>query len=313
MVKKLRIFLISVLLALTSVTPVFAAEAGDVVMSVNPSEQELTLTPGKRKNSSITVYNNGKMAFDFEVSVSPYSTGSERYEPDFVSNTSYTKLSNWIAFPETHFHVEPNHAATVDFNVAVPEDVPASGQYAAIIVRITNTESDTSSVQMVSQIAALVYGHVRGGELREEGEMISNDLPAFILGGDFRITSTFKNQGNIDYRVRQNLEIVDFFTGQTVISPNSDSKSDTSLGATEWIILPDTTRVVSTTWYDAPQLGLFRVKQTLSYLGQEQTFEKVVFLCPIWLLVLVAILVGLLVAWLIMRIRDHKQETPQVF
>lgn len=313
MIKKLFLFF-TILTSLFCATPALAAGAGDVVMSVNPSEQELALTPGKRKSSSITVYNNGRLAFDFEVSAKPYSIGSALYEPDFITDTSYTKLSNWITFPKAQFHVEPGQAAVVDFNVTVPEGIPGSGQYAAIIVRITGTDGENSAaMQMVAQIAALIYGHVRGGELIESGEMVSHDLPSFMLGSGFRMTATFHNSGNIDFRVRQTLEVTDFFTGKVVITPDTEGENGSPLGTMDWTILPDTTRIVSTVWQNAPELGFFRVKQTLTFLDQTEVFEKVVFLCPIWLLVGVIILIAIIVIWIILRARDRKQDAPQVF
>ena len=48
---------------------------------------------------------------DFSVEASPYQTKDNSYEPDFFSENSYTKLSNWIAFEKLDFHVEPSTSA----------------------------------------------------------------------------------------------------------------------------------------------------------------------------------------------------------
>ena len=68
------------------------------------------------------------------------------------------------------------------------------------------------------------------------------------------------------------------------------------------VILPDTSRLSTLTWDGSPRFGLFRVRETASFLEREEVFERVVFVCPIWLLALVIFFIVLAVIWIILRI-----------
>ncbi len=303
---------------LLAVSPLFVslsayAESGDVVMSVNPSEQNIELKPGKHYEKTLSVYNLGRKSFDFEVDVTPYQTGGENYEPDFTTTNNYTKLSSWITFPETKFRVEPGTAQVVTFEIDVPDDITGGGQYAAIIVRMVNSGADEAAVQFVSQIASLIYGHVSGAEAIEEGKMISHSIPSFLLNNDFRATSTFENTGNIDYKVVETITIRDFFTNREIITPETVSESNYPIGTSSSTVLPGTKRTIEMVWKNAPQLGVFRVHQTISFLAEEQSFDKIVIICPLWLMVLIGAFILLIIIWIIARIRGRRYDQPQVF
>lgn len=294
--------------------PAQATESGHLIMSINPSEQEIDLKPGTSQSGSVTVYNVGSDTFSFDVEAASYQTVNDDYDPDFNTENSYTKLKNWISFPETHFTVEPDHAVEVKFQIDVPEDVAGGGQYAAIFFRASDpTVSDDNPIQLVAQLASLIYGHIDGDELRIEGELSRHSLPSLMLGDEFKATSVFENTGNVDFRVTETLTIRDLFTNREVMNPNSATDNGQLVGTIEATVLPGTSRTINMFWQDAPQLGFFRVTQTIAYLDENLTIEKVVFICPIWLVVLVGIFVVLIIIWIISRIRARRQNQPQVF
>ncbi len=318
MLKKLGLALTCLLCALgllagPLVHPASATDPDDhLVVSLNPSEQDIELRPGDSYIGSVTVYNVGQIPFNFQVEAAPYHAAGETYDPDFSTEDSYTKLKNWITFPETNFYVEPDHAVEVKFHITVPKDVMGGGQYAAIIIRTQDVSGD-NPVQLAAQLAALIYGHVEGGERREEGELAKYSLPSLMLGGEFKTTSVFKNTGNVDFRITETLAIRDFFTNQEIMTPTSVSEDNQVIGTVSAAVLPNTSRTVNMFWKDAPQLGLFRVTQTISYLDQERTVEKVVLVCPIWLVLLVGAFVLLFIIWIISRIIARRRNQPQVF
>lgn len=304
-------FLASFVVALTFATNPTNA-ASNAVMSLRPSEQEVELTPGQQYTGSIVVYNVGKEAFDFEVTAAPYQVKSNNYEPDFLTESESTKLANWITFPTTEFSVEPSQSATVQFVVTVPEGVPGGGQRAAIIVRAKDDSSVESGVNLVTQIAAIVYGHIKGEELNATGSLSAYHFPTLMSGGEFKISSVIANEGNVDFRVTETLTISDFFTKREVLTPESTNASGYPVGTVSATVLPDTKRTIDMIWRDAPQLGIFRVSQTISYLDEEITTEKVVMVCPIWLIVLVGIMFLLIIIWLISAFRNYRKDRPQV-
>ena len=71
-------------------------------------------------------------------------------------------------------------------------------------------------------------------------------------------------------------------------------------------ILPETQRFNSISWDGAPQLGIFRVRETVTILDDTQTIEKIVFLCPIWFLFLILLIIFFVIFWLVSRARSRK-------
>lgn len=313
MLKKICLLLAIVICSVIS-APFASAKSGDVVMHINPSEQDLELEPGHRYESSITVYNVGRLGFDFEVSISPYQTQNTDYSPDFSTESAYTRITEWITLPQTEFHVEPGYAEVVNFVIDVPDNVPGGGQYAAIMVRPkNNSDENDASIKIVGQIAAIIYGHVNGDEVRADGSMLEHHFPSFILGNNFSIASTFENTGNIDYRVIETLSIRNFFTNEEIITPLTLSSAGHPLGTLKASVLPGTTRVVSMSWTGAPQLGIFRVTNTISYLDHSEVYEKVVVLCPLWLIVLFAIFIIIIIIAVVSYFRRQRKNEPQAF
>lgn len=293
-------------------SPTSALEAGDIVMQLQPAEQEIALAPDQVITSTITVSNIGRLPFDFSVSASPYQVTNENYDPDFSTESSYTALHNWITFPESNFHLEPGENTKVSFNITVPHTAPGGGQYAAIIVETRDSMEDGAAVKVISQLAALLYARISGEE-HISGTLASRDLPGFLLGRPFAVGVTIRNDGNIDFRASHSVEIRDFFTNREVVSPESVDDEGRHIGQSNPLVLPATSRKHVLTWSGAPQLGVFRVKQTVSFLGQSETFEQIVIVCPLWLAGGAAALVFLMILWIILRLRKRRRARPQVF
>lgn len=312
--KKCLALALTLILGISFLAPTPAsAQSGDVVVSLRPSEQDLELTPGKTYDESVVVYNIGKDAFDFSVEASPYQTKDNTYEPDFFSETSYTKLSNWITFETVDFHVEPSTSVEVKFTITVPADAPGGGQYAAILIRLGDVDADTSGVGIISQLAATIHGHIKGNAVRREGSMISHDFPTIFLSSPFTITSVFENTGNIDYRVTESWVIRDFFTNREYVGPASANDTGYVYGTLSAVVLPDTERTIKLAWQDAPTIGVFRVEQTISYFDQNETYSHIVVVCPIWIVALAGAFILLGIIWLIAHFVSRRNDRPQVF
>lgn len=291
---------------------VSALSAGDIVIKVKPAEQEIELAPGQSRSGTITVQNVGRLGFTFSLLSNPYQVVNENYDPDFVTENSYTKLKNWITFPENDIHLEPGEEREVRFDINVPRNIPGGGQYAAIIVQTHDSVDENSTLQVVSRVAALVYAHVSGEE-HIGGVLMQHRLPGFVLGSPLSASATVKNDGNVDFRVTQTLTIYDFFTGTPVMTSESVTEDNKTPGYANPVVLPATSRTSKLTWEGAPQLGVFRAIQTIKFLEQEYTYEQLVFICPLWLAGIVVFFIVLMLLWLILRIRKRKRNRPQAF
>lgn len=305
------LFGVAVLTA-AQLSPVSALEAGDIVMQVNPAEQSISLNPSEVYRGSIKVQNIGRLPFTFTLSTKPYQVLNDNYDPDFYTQNDYTKLSNWITYDENNIRLEPGVEREVGYTINVPDDIPGGGQYAAIIIETRDSISEGASFRVISQLASLIYAHVSGEE-HIGGVVTARSLPSFLLSSPFTARVTVKNDGNVDFRVTHTLDIYNFFTNQPVLSSDAVSSDGTNVGRATPIILPATSRANALTWDGAPELGLFRAVQKISFLDQEYTYEQVVFLCPTWLAGLAIFFVALMVIWIILRIRKRHKSRPQSF
>jgi len=292
-----------------AVLPASALEAGDVVVRIKPAEQSFDLLPGESYIGTINVENTGRLGFNFTVFARPYQAKNEDYDPDFTTVTDYTKLQNWITFDRTEYYIEPGQSVEVAFNIDVPENVPGGGQYAAIMVEVRDGMDPNASVRVISQLASLLYGHVQGEE-HVGGVTVAHSLPGFLLGSPFSASMTVKDDGNTDFRVTHTLTVRDFFTNREVFSPEAVLDDGTRPGYASVFVLPGTSRRNVLTWEGAPQLGIFKAVQTISYLDHEESHERLVIICPIWLAGIVIFFIVLMILWIVLRIRKRKQNRP---
>lgn len=306
--KKIILIVASVIFAGAMPLRASALESGDVVMSLNPASQSLELEAGKTTDASLKVSNLGRLAFDVNVSTSPYFVANDNYDPDFVSETSQTKLFGWIKLEKEKYHIEPGETAEVKFSVTVPSDTPAGGQYAAIMLAADSGDKDSGSMSISSRLAAILYGHVNGVDLRTEGELVDHTLPGFITDGNFSLSQSIKNTGNVDFRVTQTMTVTDFFSNREVVSPESVDTDQQMFAYSSSTVLPNTTRTGILTWKSAPKLGLFTVTQRIAFLDQDLTFTRLVFICPIWLVVIFIALVIAIIVVIILKILGKRKQ-----
>lgn len=305
------IYTLTCLFNFHSQIPASALEVGDIVLEVRPVEQELDLEPGANYSSSVTIKNGGRLPFTVNLSVLPYQALNENYDPDFSTENSYTNLKNWITFPRDSIHLEPGEEVEAEFHISVPKNIPGGGQYAAIIVQTRDTINEEATFRTIGQIASLLYAHVEGEE-HIGAVMMGHKLPGFLLSSPFSSSVTVKNDGNIDFRVSHSLTVYDFFTNKEVFTPEYKDADGKTPGRSTPIILPDTTRTNTLTWEGAPQLGVFRAVQHISFLDQEYTFERLVVVCPIWLALGTAFIVFLIILWIVLVIRGRRGRRLQV-
>ncbi len=313
MLKKILSSFLGVVLAINMVASISASalERGDIVFQLTPAEQEIDLTPGQEFTGQVKVKNTGRLALTVTPKVKPFQMKGENYDPDFATENAYTKLQNWVSFEQAEYYIEPGAEVIVPYHVQVPLDVPGGGQYAAVVIETRDGIEEGATFQTVSQLASLVYAHVAGEE-HVGGVLLTHSLPKFLLGAPFSAKARVKNDGNVDFRFQQTLTIYDFFTGHEVLTPDAVTGDGKTPGKASPIVLPETERASTLTWEGAPQLGVFRAVQTISFLDQEYSFEQIVFICPIWLAGVVVFLIGLMVLWLVLRIRKRRRERPQV-
>lgn len=287
------------MIALFGVMPVSAdGEKPDYRLQISPVRLDLDLEPGTTSTGTFEVQNTGLKAYDFVLGVDPYSVTDENYSIDSETRTAYTDIVDWITFSQNEGHVEPNQNQEITVTVTVPDDVPAGGQYAMIYAEmVRDDELESTGVAVNHRVALLVFSEVEGNT-RREGQVLETKIPTILFNPPITATSLVENTGNVHATAYYTLQVFPLFGDEEVYTNEENPATLT--------ILPETQRFNSISWDGAPQLGIFRVRETVTILDDTQTIEKIVFLCPIWFLFLILLIIFFVIFWLVSRARSRK-------
>ena len=297
-------FLLALMIALFGVMPVSAdGEKPDYRLQISPVRLDLDLEPGTTSTGTFEVQNTGLKAYDFVLGVDPYSVTDENYSIDSETRTAYTDIVDWITFSQNEGHVEPNQNQEITVTVTVPDDVPAGGQYAMIYAEmVRDDELESTGVAVNHRVALLVFSEVEGNT-RCEGQVLETKIPTFIFNPPITATSLVENTGNVHATAYYTLQVFPLFGDEEVYTNEENPATLT--------ILPETQRFNSISWDGAPQLGIFRVRETVTILDDTQTIEKIVFLCPIWFLFLILLIIFFVIFWLVSRARSRRRPAAR--
>lgn len=268
------------------------------VLQISPTMKRITLDPGEKHSGEMTVKNAGQVNFSFKVYAAPYTITGDNYEPDFSSETHFTQISRWVTFEADQFTVTPGQEQIIKYTIAIPEDVPAGGQYATIFAEtINDDEGEESSIKTVSRLGMIIYANI-AGDTRIGSEITKFDLPTFYSSftvPDITATARVKNIGNTDFEATYRFK-VEPLIGDLVYDEEKVQ-----------VILPDTERQAELIWADTPLLGIFKITFSVTAGESHQEITTTVVVLPPWLIAIVALLLTLLVIWLIIKLRRREQ------
>ncbi len=286
--------------ALFAVTPVMAEERPERRIQLSPSQMELDLQPGKTITKTFEVQNTGTKDLSYEVLVSPYSVTGEDYASDFATETKYNDLAKWVTLSDKGGTIEPNTSKEITATIRVPEDVPAGGQYAVILARMVDADGkeDSTAVSVVRQVGIIMYSNI-DGDTRKDAKVAENKIDSFLFEPPVSASSVVENNGNVHVEATYTLQVYSIFGGDEVYTNEENPEKR--------MILPETRRFNKIVWDGAPQLGLFKVKQTVKVLDDVSEIQKVVFICPIWFMFIVILIVFCVVFWIISRVRNRNK------
>lgn len=273
--------------------------------TIMPMNQEISLSPGEVYEGSITIINPSYATenFAYRAEVTPYGVAGEEYTADLLSESDRTAISKWIEILEPTGEVKPNESKEIKFKITVPENVPAGGQYATIAVSSNEDIANTSgiSVQNVFEIASIIYANV-AGEIIRDGEILENNIPAFVFVKPVKLTALLSNNGNIHETATFTVTVTDAFTGRVILPTEENT------GQYSEIVMPETTHHVEREVSDLPELGVVKVTQTIDYNGQVSTNEKQIFICPIWFMALAAITLVTIIVAIVLIVKKHRHN-----
>lgn len=298
--------LLASVFVLSGVSPAMAADDDEAIpqyrLQISPAKIDIgDLKPGENYSNVIKVQNTGQNAFNFKMSVVPYSVKDENYTQAYEARENYNDIVEWVKFSTETGHLEPNTQEEVAYTIRVPADVPAGGQYAILMAEIVNDENDqtTSGVSTVRRVGTLLYSNVEG-KTRKTASITENKIPSILFNPPVSATSIVENTGNTHATASYVLQVLPLFGNEEVYTNEEEPMTLT--------ILPETRRFNTITWPGAPALGIFRVKQTVTIWNETSTTEKIVFLCPIWFIFIILLIIFCAIFWIFSRVRSRKQE-----
>lgn len=280
-------------------------------MTVSPPYQKVILTPGETYRNSLMVSNASGSTRDLKYAVEVGSFSQHKNDEsvddygsvDHVSISSYNQIMDWIKIDKEKGTVAPGDQAEIGYTIEVPENAPAGGQYATILVIDETTKSDPDdgnvTIDQTFQFASVIYAEV-AGKTDKIGEILDNSIPSFLLNGPLTAESMVKNRGNVHTDAEYVLQVWPLFSNEEICT--NEEKPETSL------ILPDTERYHAQTC-DLPSMGIFKAKQTIRIFDETSVVERTIIVCPLWLLFVLLFVIIALVIWIVMKVRGGKKRS----
>lgn len=290
--------------ALTFITnsPVAAADTPDYRLQVSPSYAEIEeMQPGKTYDGVFKVQNTGAKEFEYAISITPYSVSDDKYTLDSETETTYTQMKDWVTLSQNSGTLAPDSTEEIKYSIRVPSDAPAGGQYALINIRMAQSDDANSgaAITATKQIGFRLLGDVEGNT-RRTGKVTEQNIPSILFNPPISATSVVENTGNTHITASYVLQVFPLFGNEEVYT-NEESPYEVT-------VLPETSRYNSISWDDAPHLGIFRVKQTVTIADETKTIEKTVFLCPIWFIFIILLIIFCIVFWICSRIKSRRER-----
>ncbi len=288
----------------------FAIES---TLTVSPMEQRITVYPGEPSTGSIKISNqaSAKETLYYKVSAAPFTRTGNGYDPivgEELSSGDYNDIVKWVTFSSEAGDLEPNERDEITYTIDVPKNVRGGGQYFAILVTRTdgpntNGGEGNATLKEIIQVASTVYVTVSGEDIKLAGVIKDNNIPTFFLKSPVTASFTVENTGNTHMEINYYMQVFPLFSDEEVYT----NEENPSLA----VVLPGTTRYVSQEWNDAPLFGVFKVRQVVTYGSSDDgksITEKVVVICPIWLLFIIIFVIAAIIIYFVMRSKSRKNS-----
>jgi len=287
-------------------SPAQAETADSYGIGVSPMKERIILNPGESFASSFTISNPASNTdkFNYQITVSPFYA-TEDYNITYEETGDFNQIVKWIDLDTVSGTLEPNSTKIIDFVINVPEDAPAGGQYAAIIVGSNTSDFGGNgntgtgiSINQAMGVAHTIFAEING-TTNHNGEIESINLPSFLFDGKIISSASIRNTGNVHGTATYKLQIYPLFSSEEIFTNEEDPETS--------IILPGRTLHHETVWNETPPVGIFNVVYTVEYEGMTSEISKLVIICPLWVLFIIIFVIVALIVWIVIRIKSRKK------
>lgn len=284
-------------------------ESTGSMFSITPMNMKLRLTAGEVYEGTIKVFTpeNLKGNFTYNVGVTPYNVVGTDYEADLATQSNRSKIVDWITINEPKGVLGPNETKEIHYTVNVPADAPGGGQYAAILVGSEEQDGSAAdgtggmNIRNIYEMGSIIYAQVEG-ETRRSGAIEKNEVPGFVAAMPIRTLVELRNDGNIHETAKIKMEVNNVLTGAQIY-PDEGKE-----GVEDEVIMPETTRAVVKEIKDLPALGIYEVRQSVDYLGENSSITQIVLACPVWFMLLLIVTVAAIVTGIVLAVKKHKKK-----
>ena len=228
--------------------------SADTGLSVSGAKLVATASPGDIFTHQITVsIDSSDSPTDITLQVSPmaqYPDGTPRQSQDAGPYSA----SGFITLDKDSFHLDPGGSQTVTATISIPNDVGDGGRYA--LITIATRPPAGSALSVITAVNVPLYITIKDSHLTHQGTI--NNVSANVSNSQgIAVVSVFENTGNHDFKVKNNLTLVDN-QGQIVATAN------TSLSL--WTIIPGMSREIKAELVPNVDLspGLYRVTSQMT-------------------------------------------------
>lgn len=302
----------------------FGRLSGNVsAFSVSPMKQTLTLQPGDTYTGRVKAFvmneGNGGATTHYEAWIAPLTVddADNNYTAVLDKTTESTEIVNWVSLSDDDetakygnkvFGVmEPGEEVNFSYTVNVPNNVKGGGQYFAVYIQQVpdpngKSEGNVGITNHIGIVSA-VYAEV-AGDINVSGSITNSDVPGFLLNPPITTSFVATNNGNTHSEVTYYMQVFPLFSNEEVYTTEENPGSE--------YVLPGTTRYVKQTWDKTPSVGIFKVRQTVYYDSTDNepsVTEKMVIICPIWLIFIILFIIAAIIIWLVLRIRNRSQKS----
>lgn len=234
------------------------------VNSVSADPQQITITPttatpyikpGATYTGSVQVLDQGTTGYKYSLYTAPYHVSGEDYTPEFTLLQNAPKVVDWFHLLSAGGQINPGNVVTEKYSIVVPPHTQPGGYYAAIFAQATPPKS--SSITLNERVGELFYIQV-AGPVTQHGALLTWQTGT-LQQPPLQSTLRIQDSGNLHFPATVHYEVDDVL-GHPKYNLNTIKE-----------LLPQSIRRIPLSWDGAPPVGLFKVKGTVSYLGNTQT------------------------------------------
>lgn len=312
-INKIIVTIISVIFSIFNIfvtnTPTLAAGRA---FTLSPMRQKIVLIPGETYYGSISISNpaTSEENFYYLVTVGSYSVKAGQNSKDDYGDWDPVTISNmnaimdWIKIDNPSGKIEPNEKKVISFSIEVPEDAPAGGQYASLMIQENPDMKEpdgSTTIQEILQMSHIIYAEVAGKTITK-GSITENNMPSFLTANVLEATSMVRNDGNVHTDASYILQVWPLFSDEEICTNEEDPSTS--------LILPETERY-HTESCTLPPVGIFKAKQTVEIFGEISTLEKTIIVCPLWLLFVVIFAIIAIIIYFVVRAKSRRKRQAE--